>query len=91
MKALALAVLGCLAFAASPLPISARSTAPGTRPDARQSAARNPCGTSITRGASCASAAAVLRGCARKLMPKTFTKQASASALVTANIPPLIG
>ena len=63
-------------------PPSARSTTPGNRPNPRQSAASNACGASITRGASCASAAAVLRGRARKLMPKTFTKHAAASALV---------
>jgi len=41
--------------------------------------------------ASCALAAASLRGCARNVMPKAFTKHAAASALVNASNAPPIG
>ena len=70
---------------------STRKTTPGKSPNTTHSAARSACGTSITAGASCAPAAARLRGNARKLIPNAFTKHAAAKAVVSAKSAPPTG
>ena len=64
---------------------------PGSSPSTTHSAARSACGTSITAGASCASAALALRGSARKLIPNALTKHAAARAVVSASSAPPTG
>src|SRR6185295_15523188 len=61
------------------------STAPGNTPSNTQSAARTTCGQSMLAPASWAAAAAALRGSARKVIPNALTKQAAASAPVSAS------
>ena len=60
-------------------------------PRTKQAAARMPMPIRIETAASCADAAASLRGSARNGMPNAFTKHAAASAAVNASREPAIG
>ena len=67
-------------------PSSTRSTVPGNSPSAMHRRASIACGASITRGDSRAASASGLRGSARNVIPNALTKQAAASASVSASI-----
>ena len=60
-------------------------------PSATQTAARMPIPATHREAAFAASSASSLRGNARNVMPKAFTKQVAASAAVKANSEPAIG
>ena len=63
----------------------------GNSPRNTHAAVSTPMPMTMVGGASCAWAAASLRGCARNVMPKAFTKHAAASAPVNASMAPPSG
>jgi hypothetical protein len=71
--------------------LSTPITNPGYKPRPTHNSARAACGVNITTDDSVASPAASLLGSARNVMPNAFTKQAAASALVSASTAPPIG